>query len=693
MAGNFSIGAGLELSGEKQFADAVKSINKDLSVLGSEMKKVTAQFDGNANSMEALTAKQKVYNERADEQRKKVELMTTALENAKKEYGENSDKVKDWQIKLNNAEADLAKTEKTLQSNEKAIKEYGKAQIQAAKDSEEFKKAQDKLKGAMNGLKVAAIAVTGAIVGFAGLAVKAGMAADDINTLAKQTGLTTEEIQKFQYATDLIDVPIETLTGSMAKLTKNMGTAQKGTGDAADAFKALGISITDQDGNLRDNQDVFNEAINALGKMENATQRDAYAMQIFGKSAQDLNPLILGGADDLKKYGEQAEKMGLILSQDALDGLNAINDKADELKGVFGLAGAAIVSEFAPQINEALASIDVGKIVEDIKGFINSIIENKDAILTALSAIAAGLLAWNVTSIVMSVVGAIKVFRDALITARVAQEGLNFAMKANVIGIVVTAVAALTAGLVVLWNTNDGFRDAVIGAWESLKTAASGLWETIKQFFTVDIPNAFNAIVTFFKTNWQNLLLLLVNPFAGALKMFYEMNPKFKAWVDELLLKFKEWVGGFINIGKNIVEGVWKGIQNAKAWLLGKIREWCGSILDGVKAFFGIQSPSKEFAKVGGYMAQGLGVGFEKEMAAVTKQINNSIPTDVTMTGQYQATAKMGEGIVNGLAGLMGGQANGGTYTINVLLDGKTVAQTVFDPLRNVAKQRGVALG
>jgi chromosome segregation ATPase len=332
------------------------------------MKKVTAQFDGNANSMEALTAKQKVYNERADEQRKKVELMTTALENAKKEYGENSDKVKDWQIKLNNAEADLAKTEKTLQSNEKAIKEYGKAQIQAAKDSEEFKKAQDKLKGAMNGLKVAAIAVTGAIVGFAGLAVKAGMAADDINTLAKQTGLTTEEIQKFQYATDLIDVPIETLTGSMAKLTKNMGTAQKGTGDAADAFKALGISITDQDGNLRDNQDVFNEAINALGKMENATQRDAYAMQIFGKSAQDLNPLILGGADDLKKYGEQAEKMGLILSQDALDGLNAINDKADELKGVFGLAGAAIVSEFAPQINEALASIDVGKIVEDIKG-------------------------------------------------------------------------------------------------------------------------------------------------------------------------------------------------------------------------------------------------------------------------------------------------------------------------------------
>jgi phage-related protein len=119
--------------------------------------------------------------------------------------------------------------------------------------------------------------------------------------------------------------------------------------------------------------------------------------------------------------------------------------------------------------------------------------------LTALSAIAAGLLAWNVTSIVMSVVGAIKVFRDALITARVAQEGLNFAMKANVIGIVVTAVAALTAGLVVLWNTNDGFRDAVIGAWESLKTAASGLWETIKQFLLWIFPTPLMLLLPFSK--------------------------------------------------------------------------------------------------------------------------------------------------------------------------------------------------
>ena len=111
-----------------------------------------------------------------------------------------------------------------------------------------------------------------------------------------------------------------------------METAKKGTGDVASAFKKLGVSITDNKGALRNNQDVFNDVIKALGKIENETQRDAYAMQIFGKSAQDLNPLILGGADALEELGKEAEDAGLILSQDTLDAANEFNDSIDKLK-------------------------------------------------------------------------------------------------------------------------------------------------------------------------------------------------------------------------------------------------------------------------------------------------------------------------------------------------------------------------
>ena len=111
---NKTIGAGIALDGEKEFKQAVSGINKDLSVLGSEMQKVTAKFSGNEKSMESLTAKSDVYNKQIETQKKKIEEIQKALANSTKEYGENDKKTKDWQISLNKAEAELAKTEKSL---------------------------------------------------------------------------------------------------------------------------------------------------------------------------------------------------------------------------------------------------------------------------------------------------------------------------------------------------------------------------------------------------------------------------------------------------------------------------------------------------------------------------------------------------------------------------------------------------
>lgn len=120
--------------------------------------------------------------------------------------------------------------------------------------------------------------------------------------------------------------------------------------------------------------------------------------------------------------------------------------------------------------------------------------------------------------------------------------------------------------------------------------------------------------------------------------------------------------------------------------------------MKGIKKTLGISSPSKVFAGIGENMALGLGEGFASSMDKVSRQINNSVPTDITMTGEYRATAQLGEGIVNGLASVLGGLAGGavgagGPYIIQIPIDGKVVAQVIFDPLQAVAKQRGVALG
>ena len=105
---------------------------------------------------------------------------------------------------------------------------------------------------------------------------------------------------KFQYASDLIDVSMETLTGTMSRMIRTMNTARQGNKQAQEAFDQLGIAITDANGQLRDGETVFNETIKALGNIANETERDAIAMQIFGRSARDLNPLIKGGADRLR---------------------------------------------------------------------------------------------------------------------------------------------------------------------------------------------------------------------------------------------------------------------------------------------------------------------------------------------------------------------------------------------------------
>lgn len=352
MANNIKIGAGLSLDGEKEFKSAVQGINKDLTVLGSEMKKVTSEFSGNANSMDALKAKTDVYNKQIDEQKKKVETLTNALENAKKEYGEGSDKVKNWQIQLNNAESQLNKTENALRETTEQAKKLDRAKFDGLVGG--LKNA-----GAVAAKMALAIAAAGAAaaIGIGKMTLEAAAGADDINTLAKQTGMSTEEIQKFQYAAERIDVPMETLTKSMAKNIKSMAGVQLGTKEVTEAYAQLGIDVLNADGSLRDGQTVYNEVITALGGMENETQRDALAMQILGKSAQDLNPLILGGADALKQFGDEAMAAGLILDQDALDKLNLLNDAVDKMKATLTGAGSVFSTAFAGPLTEGINTI------------------------------------------------------------------------------------------------------------------------------------------------------------------------------------------------------------------------------------------------------------------------------------------------------------------------------------------------
>lgn len=204
------------------------------------------------------------------------------------------------------------------------------------------------------------------LTGLVGLAVNAGQTADELNTLAKQTGFTTEELQKMQYASQLIDVDMNTITSSASKLTKQIASGN-------DYFAQLGVTLTDASGNTRAVNDIFFDTIQALSQIENETDRDVIAMSLFGKSANELAGIVDDGGQALREYGDEAEQMGLILSQDALDSANEFNDGLDRLKAQIKAtmfeSGSALAENFLPAMEKLV----------DVAGRVLSVIANLDS--------------------------------------------------------------------------------------------------------------------------------------------------------------------------------------------------------------------------------------------------------------------------------------------------------------------------
>ena len=167
---------------------------------------------------------------------------------------------------------------------------------------------------------------------------------------------------------------------------------------------------------------------------------------------------------------------------------------------------------------------------------------------------------------------------------------------------------------------------------------------------------------------------------------------KINALIAEINNIFRRARNGFVNIGRMLMEGIGEGITSRSAWLSNLVTSYVNAIKRSVEASLGIHSPSKVFAEIGGYMAEGMGVGFEKEMDSVRKQMEDSIPTSFDTEPSVNPAADVVNGIVSGLSSAMG-TAGMQTVLLEVKLDSKTIAQAIFDPLRDVSKQRGVALG
>lgn len=406
-----TISTKIKLDGEAEYKQRISEINAALGTLDSKIKLLNTTYAGNENSIKGLTEINEVLNQKILTQRDKVEQLQEMLQKSAKAYGISDTTTQKYQQQLNNAEAALVKMERALADNTSKLEAAGGAADNfsdglkdlAERTGEEAEQSMgnlgdvvngltsklgiqlpDSMKSSMNAmgsLDASSLALAGGFAAVAAAIVKAEKAmismtkesaafADNIITLSMQTGQSTQQLQEFAYASELIDVSVDTLQGSLTKLTNNMQDTMNGTGNAKASFEALGVSVTNADGSMRSANDVFYETIDALGQVKNETERDAMSMDIFGRSAQDLNPLIIQGSKTLKAYADEAHNMGYVLDDEALSALGAVDDAYQRLQKTQEGVKNQLAVEFAPYLEEFYGDVttmvkDGGKAIKD----------------------------------------------------------------------------------------------------------------------------------------------------------------------------------------------------------------------------------------------------------------------------------------------------------------------------------------
>jgi chromosome segregation ATPase len=381
---------------EQKYRNNIERLSASMDVLDAEMRKVSAKYADNAESAELSAAKTDLLTQKISLQYDKIDNLKAGLEEAAENYGSNAVETLRWEKELNNAEAELYKLNGQLKNNTEQIEDTTTATEDAGQSmgnlgdvvngltSKLGIQLPDGMKSSMNAmgsLDASSLALAGGFAAVAAAIVKAEKAmismtkesaafADNIITLSMQTGQTTDQLQEFSYATELIDVSVDTLQGSLRKLTNNMQDTMNGTGNAKASFEALGVSVTNADGSMRSANDVFYETIDALGKVKNETERDAMSMDIFGRSAQDLNPLIIQGSKTLKAYADEAHNVGYVLDDEALSALGAVDDAYQRLQKTQEGVKNQLAVEFAPYLEEFYGDVtsmvkDGGKAIKD----------------------------------------------------------------------------------------------------------------------------------------------------------------------------------------------------------------------------------------------------------------------------------------------------------------------------------------
>ncbi|ACA56200.1 phage protein [Clostridium botulinum A3 str. Loch Maree] len=628
-----------------------------------------------------------------------------------------------------------------------------------------------------------------------------------------QVGMSEAQIMSFAGALSSVGIEAEAGGSAFSKVMVDMQLAVEKGGEGLNQFaKVAGMSSSEfQKAFKEDAAGAIIAFIQGLGKCQESGQSAIGVLDDMGITEVRMRDALLRAAGagniftDALELGTKAWEENTALANEANQRYDTTESKMKMIKNSVVDLGIAMFDKFREPFRESLDTVmeslsnlsdslangslgeSVDRLAEGFGNFISRVAEgvenwlpkiinalawimdNASFIASGIAGIGAALLTLKIASIVGTIAEKFKLLYLEIATGTPIMEAFNIVLGLNPIILITAAVIGFIAALVILWNTNEGFRNAVIGAWNAISGAAQAVWGAIVDFFTVDIPAAWQSLLDFFSgvpgwfaDLWATIQQAFVDGWNTIVNFFTQTIPQ---WIDSVGKWFNElphligyalgyalgtivkwgidtwnylstnvpiWINNvvnffatlpgriwtwlvntinrivnwgqqtytnmvnaatrainatiqwfsqlpgriwtwlvntisrvaqfavnlantartaganmvtniisavanlpsqFVNIGKNIVQGVWNGITGMAGWIRDRVNGFFSGIVDGAKDALGIHSPSRVFRdQVGKYMAQGVGVGFENE----TENIKKSMQKDLS-----NLTAKM----------------------------------------------------
>lgn len=548
------------------------------------------------------------------------------------------------------------------------------------------------LAGATKATIAATAAVGGAMV--AGTAQTAAYG-DQIDKMSQKLGISAEAYQEWDAVLQHSGTSIDSMTATFKKLAT---ASQDATDDQVAAFQAIGLSMDQV--SAMSAEELFGAVVTGLQGMEEGTERTALATELLGKGAMELGALLNTSAEDTQAMRDEVHALGGVMSDEAVKAAAAYQDTLQDMKTGFTGLKNNLMGSFMPAMTTVMKGITglmkgdkgaVSEITNGIKLFITNIKSMIPKFTEAGGEIIGAIvsaIAENLPSLAESAIDLVMVLFDGIIE----QLPLITDSATQIITTIIMTLAEhlpeiIQAGIDLIVTLANGLAeqipqlvpvilDAIIlivntliqNAPQLLKAALTLIMALAKGLIDY-LPKLIEQLPTIIQNIVDSLTGMSGDVLSAGITLLLALAKGLIEAIPQLVLKIPEilasLVGGFLegvaqmaDVGLQLIQGLWNGINNAKDWILDKIKGFGSSILGGIKDFFGIASPSKEMAKIGDFMTQGLAKGWDDTVGDVIEKMNDDMNLEGNATmnltpggiGDFEATATQGDTMMDYMA-------------------------------------------